>query len=198
MTRILIATDSPADRNLIVSLLGANPDYEIVGQADNGIEAVELAVELEPDLVALDIELPLLDGIDATREIMARAPTRVVVLSSGEDGPDLGRGAEALRAGAITVVPKPAGPGPFSDLRREIFLEMVRAATRKDLRIGPADFGSDTPAAPWLKPTTSFSSLGYETDEQTIDFDRGFDMLGLPLTIETRAELLRRLMDDIR
>jgi len=192
MIRILIATDSSTDRDTILALLASNPEYSVIAQADNGIEAVDLAVQLEPDLIAMDIELPLLDGIDATREIMARAPTRIVMLSSGEDGPDLGRGAEALKAGAVTVVPKPAGPGPFSDLRREIFLEMMRAATRKDLR--PIDNHGVNPeslATTWLRPTMAFQA-------QDFDVTQGFDMLGLPLTVEDRAERIKRLLDDIR
>lgn len=196
MMRILVATDSSTDRGQIVALLESNPDYLVVGQTDNGIEAVDLAVQLKPDLVALDIEMPLLDGIDATREIMSRAPTRIVVLSSGEDGPDLGRGAEALRAGAVTVVPKPAGPGPFSDLRREIFLEMVRAATRKDVR--PLGSGPEGAATFGLRPTLSFSPLGF--DESEPDFEMDHQLLGQPLTVEDRASRIRRLMDldDIR
>src|SRR6185436_14357669 len=141
----------------------------IVAQADNGIEAVDLAVELAPDLVAMDIEMSLMDGIEATREIMARAPTRIVVLSAGEDGPDLGRGAEAIRAGAVTVVPKPAGPGAFSELRREIFLEMVRAATRKDIKITPGDF--ENLQGTTLRPTQSFASPSFQVRESEIDFE---------------------------
>jgi two-component system chemotaxis response regulator CheB len=199
MIRILIATDSASDRDTILALLSSNPEYSVIAQADNGIEAVDLAVQLEPDLIAMDIEMPLLDGIEATREIMSRAPTRIVVLSSGVDGPDLGRGSEALKAGAVTVVPKPAGPGPFSDLRREIFLEMMRAATRKDIRTRK-DFDA-TPAFlanDWVRPSTAFQPLEAEPVASDIDFDRGFDMLGLPLTVEDRAARIRRLMDDIR
>src|ERR1044071_7476558 len=119
MIRLLIATSSAADRDLILALLEGKPEYTLVAQADNGIEAVDLAVQLQPDLIAMDIEMPLMDGIEATREIMSRSPARIVMLSSGEDGPDLGRGAEALKAGAVTVVPKPAGRGPFSERSEE-------------------------------------------------------------------------------
>lgn len=198
MTRILVATDSSTDRDLLVALLESNPDHTVIAQADNGVEAVDLAVQLQPDLIAIEIDLPLLDGIDATREIMTRAPTRIVVLSAGEDGPDLGRGAEALRAGAVTVVPKPQGKGPFSDLRKEIFLEMVRAATRKDFKPRRGDDAQDLAASSWLRPAVAFPPVSMDPEQLAEEFDISFDMLGLPLSLEDRATRLRRLMDDIR
>lgn len=201
MIRILVAADSSTDRGVLVALLETNPDHTVIAQTDNGVEAVELAIRLKPDLVAMEIDLPLLDGIEATREIMARVPTRIVVLSAGEDGPDLGRGAEALRAGAVTVVPKPQGRGPFSDLRNEIFLEMVRAATRKDFHPRRGDDQQDTFATSWLRPSVAFSPVSLDPEQLAQDFDISFDsmdLLGLPLTVEDRATRIRRLMDDIR
>src|SRR5437879_13805266 len=135
MTRVLVATGSSSHRRMLVGLLESDPDFQVVAQADDGVEAVELAARLEPDLIAMDLYLPGLNGIEATREIMARAPTRIVILSPLSDGPHLGRGADALRAGAVMVVPKPGEPGePEYDERRKLFIEMVKAASRKTAR----------------------------------------------------------------
>src|SRR5258708_7050765 len=77
MTRVLVATGSSTNRRMLAGLLESVPDFEIVAQADDGVEAVELAERLEPDLIAIDLYLPGLNGIEATQAIMARAPTRI-------------------------------------------------------------------------------------------------------------------------
>jgi two-component system, chemotaxis family, protein-glutamate methylesterase/glutaminase len=119
MNRILVAADSSTDRRLLVALLESDPDFLVIAETDNGVEAVDLAVRLEPDMIAMDLDMPLMNGIEATRAIMERCPTRIVILSSSESGPDLGRGADALKAGALTVVPRPDHPNSseFSMLR---------------------------------------------------------------------------------
>src|SRR5437879_12926002 len=154
MTRVLVATGSSSHRRMLVGLLESDPDFQVVAQADDGVEAVELAARLEPDLVAMDLYLPGLNGIEATREIMARAPTRIVVLSPGEYGTDIGRGAEALRAGAIMVIPKPGEPTePEFNERREIFLEMIKAASRKMAQpFVRSDEILEPPLVSWLRP----------------------------------------------
>src|SRR5436190_11658446 len=83
-------------------------------------------------MVVMGPGLPLMDRGGADRAIMERCPTRIVVLSSSEGGADLGRGADALKAGALTVVPRPDHPNSSEfTMRREMFMEMVRAAARK-------------------------------------------------------------------
>lgn len=69
MVRILIADDHTIFRSGLKLLLGSNPDYEVVGEADNGEKAVRLAKDLQPDIVLIDIGMPVLNGIEATRQI---------------------------------------------------------------------------------------------------------------------------------
>jgi two-component system chemotaxis response regulator CheB len=109
--RVLVADDSPAARMLIRGILEADPGVEVVGQAADGLEAVNLAGRLAPDVITMDVDMPGVDGLEATRRIMASAP-RPIVLVSGAFPPDqLGNSFLALEAGAVTLLGKPPAPG---------------------------------------------------------------------------------------
>jgi DNA-binding NarL/FixJ family response regulator len=98
MTRVLVADDHPAFRRGLDLMLGAVDDIEIVGFAENGAQAVELSEELSPDVVLMDLRMPDLDGIEATRRInRLEAAPAVVVLTMFEDDDSV---FAAMRAGA--------------------------------------------------------------------------------------------------
>ena len=98
MIRILLADDHALVRQGFRMILAAQPDMEIVGEAGNGREAVELAEKLQPDVVVMDVAMPELNGIEATRRLAASAPrTRVLALSMHKDSVYV---REILRAGA--------------------------------------------------------------------------------------------------
>ncbi len=107
MPTVLVADHCEDSRRLLVEILSADAGIRVVGQAKNGEEAVRLAQSLRPQLVALDAGLPGLNALDATREIMAVAPTPIVILTDDADAGDATIAAQALRAGALTAVPKP-------------------------------------------------------------------------------------------
>lgn len=104
-TRILIVDDSSFMRMAIRSVLSKDPSFDIVGTAADGIEGVEKAIALKPDLITMDVEMPRMDGITALKQIMAKAPTKVIMVSTLTN-----EGArstfEALDAGAIDYIPK--------------------------------------------------------------------------------------------
>lgn len=104
--RVLIAEDSITIRHHLVSLITETPWLEVVGQAGNGEEAIRLVGELKPDIVSMDINMPRLDGFEATRRIMNEYPTPVVVVSSLVEK-DIDLSFQALEAGALAVVEKP-------------------------------------------------------------------------------------------
>ena len=84
--RVLIADDHVLMRQGLRAMLGSESDIEIVGEAENGRQAVQLALDLEPDIVLMDIAMPQLNGLEATRQITRRSPrTRVLILSSYSD-----------------------------------------------------------------------------------------------------------------
>ena len=72
MNRVLVAADSSTDRRLLVALLESDPDFLVIAETDNGVEATDLAVRLEPDMIVMDLDMPLMNGVEATRAIMER------------------------------------------------------------------------------------------------------------------------------
>lgn len=114
--RVLIADDSPLVRRELRSLLSLSSGLEIVGEAADGLEAVRLAVRLRPEVVVMDLGMPVMDGYVATRWIKRCQPLcRIVVLTVHEDEAERQR---AAQAGADVFLTKGA---PFSDIVQAIF-----------------------------------------------------------------------------
>jgi DNA-binding NarL/FixJ family response regulator len=116
--RVLVADDADGVRELVMMLLDMESDFTVVGQARDGVEAVEAARELQPDLVVLDISMPRLDGISATPQILVASPLSRVALFSGMTEPAVEL--EAQRAGADALLPKELGATTLVDRLREI------------------------------------------------------------------------------
>ena len=127
-TRILLADDHAVVRNGFRMILAAQEDMEVVGEASNGREAVESASTLQPDVVVMDVTMPELNGIEATRRIADVAPkTRVLALSMHKDAVYV---REILRAGAKGYLLKDSGEGDL--------LMAVRAIARGEAFLSPA------------------------------------------------------------
>jgi two-component system, chemotaxis family, protein-glutamate methylesterase/glutaminase len=109
MVRVLIADDSQLTRMVIRDLLARDPGITIIGEACDGSQAVELTCQLKPDLVLLDVMMPVMDGLTAVMEIMARCPTPILILSGNVDPTDSRSAFNAIRHGALDVMEKPAG-----------------------------------------------------------------------------------------
>jgi len=125
--RIVVAEDQAVVRRGAVLLLSMEPDMEVVGQACNGVEAVELARLLHPDVVLMDLHMPLKGGVAATREITRALPgTQVLVLTTLDDDETV---FEAVRAGAHAYLLK--------DAAEDELLETIRALRRGESRLTP-------------------------------------------------------------
>ena len=111
MIRVLVADDSPTTRQWLVSILREDPGIQVVGEACDGLEAVELTLKLQPDIVSMDIVMPELDGFEATRRIMSVIPTPIVIVSNISNVKEIRVTFQALKVGALTVIKKPGGPG---------------------------------------------------------------------------------------
>ena len=121
--RLLIADDRRRTRRALQALLAAHPGFEVVGEASTGDEAVARVADLQPDVVLLDVRMPVMDGIAATAHIKSRWPAvRVVVHSMAIEHRD-----DALAAGADAFVPKSVLPD-----------ELVQALQRANSRDGAA------------------------------------------------------------
>lgn len=128
MIRVLVAEDSVTVRELLVQILESDPTIRVVGQAKNGVEVVELAARLKPDLITMDVHMPLMDGFEATKEIMVQVPTPIVIVSASASQREVELSLNAMRAGALMVMQKPDDPeSERFRTRREQFLAMVKA-----------------------------------------------------------------------
>lgn len=105
--RLLVAEDSPACRDLLVTLFQNAPGVQVVGTARDGAEAVRLVRRLKPDVVTMDIYMPVMDGYEATRHIMAETPCPIVMVSGRLSTADASQTFNALQVGALSILPKP-------------------------------------------------------------------------------------------
>jgi DNA-binding NarL/FixJ family response regulator len=116
--RMLIAEDHALVRQGIKGMVASEPDLEVVAEAENGQEALELCREYEPDLVLMDVRMPQMDGLEATRAIKAQFPTTSVLMVTSQENPDYLL--DAVRAGAAGYVLKEATKDELLDSVRRV------------------------------------------------------------------------------
>lgn len=109
ITRVLVVEDSLTVRKRMLAVLSADPDIEVVGEAEDGQRGIELCMSLRPDVVTLDMMLPIMSGLAATEYIMAYCPTPILIVSASTNRGELFKTYEALAAGALDVLEKPTG-----------------------------------------------------------------------------------------
>lgn len=129
--KVLVVDDSSFFRRRVTEILEAESSLEVIGAAKNGQEAIDMVLQLKPDVVTMDVEMPVLDGISAVREIMKQAPTPILMFSSlTHDGAKATL--DALDAGALDFIPK-----KFEDIARnrdeaiELLQQRVKAIARR-------------------------------------------------------------------
>jgi two-component system chemotaxis response regulator CheB len=128
-TRILVVEDSVTVRKHLLEVLAGDPEIEIVGEAEDGKIAIELCLKLRPDVITLDMMLPVMSGLAATEYIMAHCPTPILVVSASVNRGELFRTYEALAAGAVDVLEKPNGTEP-DGVWEQRFLSLVKLVAR--------------------------------------------------------------------
>ncbi len=107
--RVLVVEDSAVVREQLVHIISGDPRLEVVGTAGDGLEAIEQARLLAPDVITMDIHMPYMDGLEATRLIMERTPTPIVVVSSSSARSEVAATFRIVEAGALAIVAKPWG-----------------------------------------------------------------------------------------
>lgn len=136
--RVLVVDDSVVMRKIITELLERDPDIKVVGAAKNGLEAVQLAKELDPDVVTMDIEMPVMDGLTALQHIMIEHPVPVVMLSAvGRRQSELTL--KSLERGAVDFIPKTGASLSLDlELEADLIVQKVKAAAGAEIRPLPA------------------------------------------------------------
>ena len=127
--RVLVVEDSFTIRKYLVEVLCHAADFEVVGEAGDGEQAVQLCETLRPDVVTMDIVLPKMSGVAATEYIMAWCPTPILIVSASINRGEALKTYDALAAGAVDLVDKPAGKEPRAEWEAE-FLSRVRMVSR--------------------------------------------------------------------
>lgn len=127
--RVLVVEDSVTVRRAICDILASDPDFEVVGEAEDGKRAIELCGSLRPDVVTLDMMLPVMTGVAATEYIMAHFPTPILIVSASTNRGEVFRTYDALAAGAVDVMEKPTGEEPPGSWEQR-FLSAVKIVSR--------------------------------------------------------------------
>ena len=148
--RVLAADDQRVVREGLAMLLGLLPDVEVVGTAANGEEALALAAELRPDVILMDLRMPRMDGVEATRRLRASHPEiKVVVLTTYADDRSV---IEALRAGALGYLTKDAGADEIRQALQRVASGQASLDPAVQMHLIDAitttNSSSDTPATP--------------------------------------------------
>jgi len=150
VVKVLVVDDSGFFRRRVSEILSADPTIQVIGTATNGKEAIDQALALKPDVITMDYEMPLMDGITAVRHIMQRCPTPVLMFSSlTHEGARVTL--DALDAGAVDFLPK-----NFEDISRnpekvkQMLCEKVHSISRSNRRL--SSYSSPAPAAPTPAP----------------------------------------------
>ncbi|MDY4993852.1 MAG: chemotaxis response regulator protein-glutamate methylesterase [Succinivibrio sp.] len=168
-TKVLIVDDSTFFRKRLKEIIESDPTMQVVGEAKDGKEGVSLAASLHPDVITMDVEMPVMDGITAVKEIMAKTPTPILMFSSltfeGANSTF-----KALEAGAVDFMPK-----NFDDIahRREdgikALLNAIKAVSRSRVRGFRPALSTSTSARPSsLSATRPSSTLSSTTRTSTL------------------------------
>jgi len=150
--RILVVDDNAPFRQFVLSKLCQRPEWQVVGEASDGLEAVHKAAELQPDLIVLDIGLPTINGIEAARRIRKLAPESKILFLSQESSPDVVQ--EALSLGALGYVVKALAGAELRVAVQAILQgkQFVTAELGDQVFIDPNDERSSNPSREDLTP----------------------------------------------
>jgi len=150
--RVLMVEDSATVRGRLTDILATDPDFELVGTAGDGKTAIELCEALRPNVLTMDMMLPVMSGLAATEYIMAHSPAPILIVSSSVNRGELFKTYEALAAGAVDVLEKPSGDATDDAWERRFLstlklVSRIRVITHPRARLARLARAISTPAA---------------------------------------------------
>lgn len=122
-THVLIVDDSPTSRQVLAEIVTSADDLTVAGVARDGKQAVDMTTQLKPDVILMDIVMPNMDGLQATREIMYQKPTPIVLVSASLESYETDIAFQAIKAGALTVLQKPGNVTGLQFREQAAFLQ---------------------------------------------------------------------------
>jgi len=139
--RVLVVEDSLTIRKRMLEVLSADPDIDVVGEADDGKRGIELCQQLRPDVVTLDMMMPVMSGLATTEFIMAYCPTPILIVSASTNRGDLFKTYDALAAGALDALDKPKGTEPDDVWEKKLvatvkLISRIKVITHPRARLG--------------------------------------------------------------
>ncbi|MBE9043325.1 response regulator [Pleurocapsales cyanobacterium LEGE 10410] len=131
--RVLLVEDSAVAMNIYEKMLNSSPHIEVIGKAGDGKQGLEFVSQLNPDVICTDLQMPQMDGLEFTKQVMAHHPTPILVLSNAVQKSDIDNIYEVMKAGAVDVMAKPqtAMGGSSESMQNELVVKIRVLATKK-------------------------------------------------------------------
>ncbi|MEM8720480.1 MAG: response regulator [Cyanobacteria bacterium P01_G01_bin.39] len=131
--RVLLVEDSDVAINIYEKMLASSKHVEVIGKASNGKQGLDLVKQLNPDVICTDLQMPQMDGLEFTKQVMAHHPTPILVLSNAVQKSDIDNIYEVMKAGAVDVMAKPqtAMGGNTESMQNELIVKIRVLATKK-------------------------------------------------------------------
>ncbi len=194
--RVVIVDDSAAVRELLIAILQNTGDIQIVGTGSNGEDAVRLVKRLRPDIITIDVNMPKMDGIVATRQIMRECPTPIVIVSASSKQSDMDHAFQALQAGALTVINKPGLEDPTTCAK---VIETVRVMAGVPVIHHWGKLKSQQPAAKAEKSKSVETTVKKENKHRADLHTQEIDIIGIAASTggpSALATVLRKLTPE--
>ena len=131
--KVLLVEDSPVAINIYEKMLNSSPHIEVVGKASNGKQGFDLVPKLQPDVICIDLEMPVMDGYELTKQVMAYYPTPILIVSNSVQKDDVENIYKVMKAGAVDVMAKPqtALSGNSESMQKEMIVKIRVLANKK-------------------------------------------------------------------
>ena len=135
--KVMLVEDSPVALGLYKRLLESSPEIDVVGTAANGVEAVNLISQVQPEVMITDLHMPQMDGFELIKNVMATNPIPILVLSNVVQSGDIENRFEAMKAGAVEIMPKPQGGADNSEQLQNQLVRKIKILSTKKVAMKP-------------------------------------------------------------